>query len=164
MTDEFEEKELNEWNGRLQNYLGRTLKKRDMEFYCDLKMDGLAVELVYENGFFVRGLTRGNGVTGEDVTQNLKTIEAIPLKLEEGAPKLLVVRGEVFLTKKEFKRINAERKKKDLKLYANPRNIAAGSIRQLDTKITAERNLDFYAYSISRNKDSQKEIIKYTTK
>ena len=132
-----------------------------MEFYCDLKMDGLAVELVYENGFFVRGLTRGNGVTGEDVTQNLKTIEAIPLKLEEGAPKLLIIRGEVFLTKKEFKRINAERKKKDLKLYANPRNIAAGSIRQLDPKITAERNLDFYAYSISRNDDSRKEADNY---
>ncbi|MEK7076607.1 MAG: NAD-dependent DNA ligase LigA, partial [Patescibacteria group bacterium] len=116
--------------------------------------DGLAVELVYENGIFVRGSTRGDGLVGEDITQNLKTIEAIPLKFKVQSskfkvPKRLVVRGEVFLTKKEFERINRGQKKEGEKIYANPRNIAAGSLRQLDPKITASRKLDFYAYGIA---------------
>lgn len=136
-------------------------------FYCELKIDGLALELVYENGIFVQGSTRGDGLVGEDVTQNLRTIEAIPLKILEPAevaenlkksnlnpesyilnPKRLVVRGEVFLNKREFEKINKEQIKKGLKPYANPRNIAAGSIRQLDPKIMASRHLDSFQYDI----------------
>ncbi len=136
-------------------------------FYCELKIDGLAMELIYENGVFVQGSTRGDGIFGEDVTQNLRTIEAIPLRLlppEEVAknlkklglnptgyilnPKHFVVRGEVFLTVKEFERINREQAKSGLKPYANPRNIAAGSVRQLNPKITASRRLDSYEYDI----------------
>jgi DNA ligase (NAD+) len=122
-------------------------------FYGELKIDGLAIELVYENGILVQGSTRGDGQVGEDVTQNLKTIEAIPLKLEIPnskfqIPKRLVVRGEVFLSKKEFEAINREQKKKGLKPYANPRNVAAGSVRQLNPAITAARKLDSFQYDI----------------
>src|SRR3989344_1206069 len=139
LNDVFSEEDFGNWLKRLSN-----ISVEPDEFYADLKMDGLAVELAYEDGMFVVGSTRGNGVVGEDVTQNLKTIEAIPLRLADNPPKRLVVRGEVFLTKKEFNRINREQAKKDGKIYANPRNIAAGSIRQLDSKITASRKLDFY--------------------
>ena len=127
-------------------------------FYCELKIDGLAIELVYENGIFIQGSTRGDGITGEDITQNLKTIEAIPLKLELEKfeirnskfeiPRRLVVRGEVFITRKEFERINKEQERKAGKVFANPRNMAAGSVRQLDPKITASRKLDSFTYDL----------------
>ncbi len=145
LNDAFSEADVKDWLQRLENYLGG---KIGQEYYCDLKMDGLAVELVYENGFLVQGSTRGDGMVGEDITQNLKTIEAIPLRLEDGPPKHLIVRGEVFLNKKEFARINREQEKKGEKVYANPRNLVAGSVRQLDPKITASRKLYFYAYGI----------------
>ena len=149
-NDAFSENDMKDWARRVENYLGRKVKS---DFYCELKIDGLAIELVYENGILVKGSTRGDGLTGEDVTQNLKTVEAISLKLEIPnskfqIPNRLVVRGEVFLTKKEFERINKEQKGKGLKEYANPRNIAAGSVRQLDPKITAERKLDSFAYDL----------------
>jgi DNA ligase (NAD+) len=139
-------------------------------YYCELKIDGLAIELVYQNNSLKVGATRGDGLIGEDVTNNLKTIEAIPLRLLERDeviknlkkadlsgvadkasrtwPETLVVRGEVFLNKKEFERINKELGKRGEKIYANPRNLAAGSIRQLDPKITASRRLDSFAYSL----------------
>ena len=136
-------------------------------FYCELKIDGLAIELEYENGIFVRGSTRGDGLIGEDVTQNLRTVEAIPLRFldrEEVEKNLrsegldpakyhlnarrLIVRGEVFLTKKEFAKMNREQEKKGEKPYANPRNIAAGSVRQLDPAVTASRRLDSFQYDI----------------
>ncbi|KKU77073.1 MAG: ligase protein [Parcubacteria group bacterium GW2011_GWA2_47_8b] len=144
-NDAFSEDDMRDWMKRLENYLGREIKK---EFYCEHKIDGLAVELVYENGIFIQGSTRGNGLIGEDVTQNLKTVEAIPLKLALGAPKKLIVRGEIFLTKKEFDRINKELTKKGDKNFANPRNLAAGTIRQLDPKVTASRKLDSFQYAI----------------
>ncbi|HOB89849.1 MAG TPA: NAD-dependent DNA ligase LigA, partial [Candidatus Colwellbacteria bacterium] len=144
-NDAFSEKDMEDWIDRLENYLK---KKIDKEFFCELKLDGLSVELVYDNGVFVRGSTRGDGLVGEDVTQNLRTIEDIPLKLEGDYPKHLVVRGEVILSKKEFERINKEQKKKGEKLYANPRNIASGSVRQLDPKITASRNLNSFQYDV----------------
>ncbi len=151
-NDAFSEEDMRDWLARLENYLGRALRSPSSLsrplFYCELKIDGLAVELEYENGAFVRGSTRGDGLTGEDVTQNLRTIEAIPLKLLPPVPRRLVVRGEVFLTKKEFARINKDQEKKGAKAYANPRNIAAGSIRQLDPKITASRRLDSFQYDI----------------
>ena len=205
-NDAFSREDMLDWLKRLENYLGRALTNTDHTrtntensvrsvssqyksvsmFYCELKIDGLAIELEYENGIFVRGSTRGDGQVGEDVTQNLKTVDAIPLaltprtkadqadiikKLAESAkvreasdksprsplksaksaisfPRKLIVRGEVFLTKKEFERINKEQEKKGGKVYANPRNIAAGSIRQLDPKVTASRKLDSFQYAL----------------
>ncbi len=144
LNDAFSEDDVRAWLERLKNYLGTEPK----EFYCDLKMDGLAVELVYENGLFVSGSTRGDGEIGEDVTESLKTVEAIPLRLRTGAPSRLVVRGETFLSKREFMRINAALAKEDEEPYANPRNLAAGTLRQLDPKVAAGRKLDFYAYGI----------------
>ena len=173
-NDAFSEKDMEDWLERLENYLGRQLspssetrKPKPELFYCELKIDGLAIELEYENGAFVRGSTRGDGLVGEDVTQNLRTVEAIPLQLfDQGevtanlkklsldpkryslGAKHLVVRGEVFTTRKEFARMNREQERKGLKPYANPRNIAAGSIRQLDPNITASRRLDSFQYDI----------------
>ncbi len=145
-NDAFSEEDMRAWFERLNNYLARKVKA---EFYVELKIDGLAIELVYENGVFMQGSTRGDGMVGEDVTQNLRTIEAIPLKLRGEYPERLIVRGEVFITKKEFDRINKERAKKGEQLYANPRNIAAGSLRQLNPRITASRKLDAFMYGIS---------------
>ncbi|MDE2019522.1 MAG: NAD-dependent DNA ligase LigA [Patescibacteria group bacterium] len=181
-NDAFSEEDMRAWLERLENYLQETESKRQGTgkgtslfhvsgsmgpFYCELKIDGLAIELEYENGIFVRGSTRGDGMVGEDVTQNLRTVEAIPLQLlglreieanlrkhklssshYKLEPKRLVVRGEVFLTKKEFARINKELEKKGAKTYANPRNVAAGSIRQLDPAVTANRRLDSFQYDI----------------
>ena len=158
-NDAFSEDDMRAWLERLRKVIPELVEGRPLdktEFYCELKIDGLAVELIYENGALVGGSTRGDGQTGEDVTANLKTIEAIPLKLQESRIKnqessKLIVRGEVFLTKKEFARINNEQEKKGEKLYANPRNVAAGSIRQLDPKITASRKLDSFQYDVVTN-------------
>jgi DNA ligase (NAD+) len=170
-NDAFSPEDMADWRQRLTDFLGYDVETRVEKdqpvYYCELKIDGLAIELIYENGLFVQGATRGDGFIGEDVTQNLRTIEAIPLKFsppdeaarnlrEVGldpksfnlAPKHLIVRGEVFTTLKEFERLNREQKKKGEKEYANPRNIAAGSIRQLDPKVTAARKLDSFQYSI----------------
>lgn len=154
LNDAFSEDDMRAWVERLENYLGEDVVSKNTEpFYCELKIDGLAIELVYEDGVFVQGSTRGDGMIGEDVTQNLKTIEAIPLRIPialkgYSIPKRLVIRGEVFLTKEEFERINNEQKKKGEKEFANPRNVAAGSVRQLDPLITASRKLDSFAYDI----------------
>ncbi|MBI2068717.1 MAG: NAD-dependent DNA ligase LigA [Candidatus Yanofskybacteria bacterium] len=149
-NDAFDEKDMKDWEARFEKIFPGA--KRD-GYYCELKIDGLAIELTYKNGFLEVGSTRGDGLIGEDVTQNLKTVEAIPLKLKIPnskfqIPKELVVRGEVFITKKDFERINKEQEKAGLKTYANPRNLAAGSIRQLDPKITSSRNMDSFAYSL----------------
>ncbi len=149
-NDVFTAEDFRAWFERLGNYLKRSV---ETELYVELKIDGLAIELVYENGLFVQGSTRGDGQIGEDVTQNLRTVKAIPLRIvprEPGVtvPKKLVVRGEVFITREEFERVNAEQKKKGERVYANPRNIAAGSIRQLDPKVTASRRLDSFEYAI----------------
>lgn len=150
LNDAFSKQDILEWLTRLKNYFGSKVDFGKDGFYCDLKMDGLAMELIYEEGLFVSGSTRGNGLIGEDVSENLKTIDAIPLKLEEesGYPKKFIARGETFLTKKEFERMNKEQERSGGKPYANPRNVAAGSIRQLDPKIVASRKLDFYAYDV----------------
>jgi len=148
LNDVFSEEEFRAWLERLENYLGHSYTGA---FYCDLKMDGLAIELRYENGLLVQASTRGDGSIGEDVTQNIKTVDAVPLRLRtdtQKAPGTLLVRGEVFLKKSEFERINAQLEKSDEKKYANPRNLAAGTIRQLDSAITAGRKLSFYGYSI----------------
>jgi len=148
LNDAFSSQDLSDWLERLNNFLGQTYNG---SFYCDLKMDGLAIELRYKNGALTQASTRGNGLIGEDVTQNIRTVDAVPLHLrseDRPIPKTLIVRGEVFLTKKEFARINKLQFKKGEKIYANPRNFAAGTIRQLDPHITADRKLSFYAYSI----------------
>ena len=127
--------------------------EKDLEYMAEPKLDGLAVELVYENGFFVNGSTRGDGITGEDITQNLKTISAIPLSLRKNGqktPPLLEVRGEVFITKDGFKKLNRNQEKEERSPFANPRNAAAGSLRQLDSKITATRPLSIYCYEAGR--------------
>jgi DNA ligase (NAD+) len=111
-------------------------------------MDGLAVTLIYRDGRYVTGATRGDGFRGEDITQNLKTIKSVPLTLPKGIPRTLEVRGEVFLSKKGFKKLNEDRAKAEQPLFANPRNAAAGSVRQLDPRITAQRPLDIYIYGV----------------
>lgn len=148
LNDSFSAEDLRSWKERLDNFLGQPYEGG---YYCDIKMDGLAIELRYENGILTQASTRGNGLIGEDVTANIRTVDAVPLRLrddERAIPKTLLVRGEIFLTKKEFARINQEQAKKGEKIYANPRNFAAGTIRQLDPSITAGRKLSFYAYSI----------------
>jgi DNA ligase (NAD+) len=148
LNDAFSEADIQEWLTRLENFLGDAYNKG---FYCDLKMDGLAVELVYDGGMLIQASTRGDGLIGEDVTQNVRTVEAVPLRLrteDRAAPSRLIVRGEIFLTKKEFARINRQLEKEELKVYANPRNLAAGTIRQLDPRVTSGRKLSFYAYGI----------------
>lgn len=147
LTDAFSEEDVRAWFVRLKNVLGEDI---DPEFYGDLKMDGLAIELQYDGtGLLLQASTRGNGVVGEDVTENVKTIDAIPLRLRN-APRgeRLFVRGEIYLPKKEFARVNRELAKAGEKTYANPRNVAAGAIRQLDPKVTASRRLSFFAYGI----------------
>ncbi len=143
--------------GEWQEFDRRTAKaleavgalKGSVEYACELKFDGLAVELVYEDGLFVLGSTRGDGTTGEDVTANLRTIRSIPLRLRaENPPERLEVRGEVLMTKQAFRRLNEAADEAGEKVFANPRNAAAGSLRQLDPKITARRQLDFYCYAL----------------
>ncbi|OCG57923.1 NAD-dependent DNA ligase LigA [Gilliamella sp. GillExp13] len=120
-----------------------------VEYCCELKLDGLAVSLLYENGRFIQAATRGDGTTGEDITANVKTIKTIPLVLRgDNIPSRLEVRGEVFMTHKGFEKLNADAEKHNEKVFANPRNAAAGSLRQLDPKITAKRPLAFFCYGV----------------
>jgi len=145
LNDVFSREDFYDWHERISKLLTQE-EKPQIDFYCELKIDGLAMELAYEQGILKSGSTRGDGLVGEDITQNIKTIEAVPLSLQQA--KNIVVRGEVFIAKKEFQKQNALQKKKGLQEYANPRNIAAGSVRQLDPKITASRKLDSFAYDI----------------
>ena len=173
-NDAFSEEDMEDWLARNLKLLparsagGPTSAKVD--FYCELKLDGLAISMIYENGILKTGATRGDSTVGEDVTANLKTIEAIPLQLldkdeilknlekaklnhvtahlKKSWPKIIEARGEVFLNKKDFELLNKEQSRKGLPLYANPRNVAAGSIRQLNPKVTASRRLDSFAYSL----------------
>lgn len=159
LNDAFSREDMDNWENRNK----KLLNGEKIEYYCEPKLDGLAIELIYDKGILKIGATRGDGKIGEDVTQNIKTIEAIPLKLREekdiiddlkkeklSFKKLthIVVRGEAIITKKEFEKTNKERGKNGLPLYANPRNLAAGSLRQLDSKITSERNLDADVYDL----------------
>lgn len=148
LNDAFTEQDFLDFKERLENYLGRAY---DGSFYCDIKMDGLAVELVYRDGLLMQASTRGDGLVGEEITQNVRTVDAVPLRLQDEdrpVPSVLIVRGEIFLTKTEFERINRELADKGEKTYANPRNLAAGTIRQLDPSVAAGRKLSFYAYSV----------------
>ena len=137
--------ELELFNKQLLKLLNQSI---DIEFVAEPKLDGLAVELVYEKGQFIGGSTRGDGIIGEDITENLKTIKSIPLLLHDNSvPDILEVRGEVFINYNDFKKLNEKREKSGESLFANPRNCAAGSLRQLDSKITAQRPLRIYCYA-----------------
>jgi len=143
LANAFSEDELRAFNRRVSGGLERD----GVAYVTELKIDGLAMALTYQNGRFVRGATRGNGLVGEDVTANLRTIKQLPLRLKGSGEKIpeLEVRGEVYLPLSAFNAINEERADQGLSLYANPRNSAAGAIRQLDPKITASRPLAFLA-------------------
>lgn len=144
LANAFSDEELDAWYRRASNLLGG----RDTDFVCELKIDGLAVALTYVNGLFEVGATRGDGFRGENITQNLRTIKSIPLSVPKEAPPRFEVRGEVYLSKAGFKKLNEERAKEGLPLFANPRNAAAGSVRQLDPRITAQRPLDIFIYGL----------------
>ncbi len=144
LTDAFSKEEVMEFDERVRAALGEPYG------YCvEYKIDGLSVSLEYENGRFVRGSTRGDGKKGEDVTENLKTIRSIPLILKEALP-YLEVRGEVFIGKQNFEKLNSQRKAEEQPLFANPRNAAAGSLRQLDSAVCAKRHLDIYIFNIQK--------------
>jgi len=141
--------ELRAWHARAVKLTGQ----KDFKMVCELKMDGLAVALTYTNGKLVTGATRGDGYHGEDITQNLKTIRSIPLSLPRDAPPRMEVRGEVYMPKESFIKLNRERAKEGHPLFANPRNAAAGSVRQLDSRITSRRALDIYIYALGLVED-----------
>jgi DNA ligase (NAD+) len=148
LANAFDETEAKEFDKRVKKFLGTS---SDIEYVTEPKLDGLAVELVYERGQFVVGSTRGDGLNGENITQNLRTIKTIPLQLirkEISVPERLEVRGEVIMQLKRFTELNQKREELGEPLFANPRNAAAGSVRQLDSKITAERPLEIYCYGI----------------
>lgn len=138
----FSEEDLRDFDRRVRQTVGN----QTVRYVCELKIDGLAVSLLYENGLFVKGATRGDGTTGEDITQNLRTIRSIPLRLRR--PLSLEARGEAYMPKPAFEKLNKEREERGEPLFANPRNSAAGSLRQLDPKIAASRQLDTFIYSI----------------
>jgi len=142
----FDEDELRAFDERVKRHLSLPADET-IDYLAELKVDGLAVSLTYENGILARGATRGDGATGEDITQNLRTVRAIPLRmLADDPPSFIEVRGEVYLDRREFARINREREEEGQPLFANPRNAAAGSVRQLDSSITARRRLDIIVY------------------
>lgn len=162
LENAFDEADAREFDQRIKRFL-----RMDglINYVAEPKMDGLAIEIVYEDGVLAVASTRGDGITGEDVTQNVRTIKSIPLRLQRGEsiPKRLEARGEVFLSLKAFKEINQQRVKEGEPPFANPRNAAAGSLRQLDPKVTASRPLDFFGYGVGvvegRSFTSQLEIL-----
>lgn len=153
LENAFSLEELRAWEDRWRKVLENAkfpISPRETPLYvCELKIDGSALALTYEQGILVRGATRGDGTTGEAITQNVKTIRAIPLRLDlDNPPEIIEVRGEAFLSLKVFDQINQERQRMGDALFANPRNAAAGTLRQLDSRIVAQRRLDFFAYTL----------------
>lgn len=140
LDNTYNEEELRKWYERIQKEFSKKV-----ELVCELKIDGLAIALTYKNGLFTTGVTRGDGIIGENITQNLKTIKAIPLKLFEDAD--VEVRGEIYMPKTSFEKLNEESLARGEKVFANPRNAAAGSLRQLDSTITAKRDLSMFTYT-----------------
>jgi len=163
LNNAFEDSELEAFDKRIREALGQ----ENIEYAVEPKFDGLAITLTYEQGLFTQGATRGDGYTGEDVTHNLRTLRAIPMRLHcKTPPKLLEVRGEVLMFKRDFEKLNQAQLAKGEKLFANPRNAAAGSLRQLDAKITATRPLSFFAYGLGAAEgipalDSHSEAMDY---
>lgn len=159
LGDVFNDNELREFDRRVRSDLGGEA----LEYVVELKIDGLAVNLIYENGQFVRGVTRGDGVVGEDITNNVRTIRTIPLRIDSTSPHI-EIRGEVYMPVTSFTALNEQRRNDELEPFANPRNAAAGSLRQLDPQITAQRKLAFFAYALGGNTgitiESQEELLK----
>lgn len=143
MNDVFSIEEIRDWENRISKLINQS-----HSYFCELKLDGLSASLIYEDGFFIRGSTRGDGLIGEDITENLKMINTIPLELNSPYPKYLEVRGEVVMSKKVWKSLNKKQEEIGKQTFANTRNAAAGSLRQLDPKIAKERKLDFFAWEI----------------
>jgi len=163
LNDVFDENEMLSWETRITKLLP---EKTKLEFFADIKMDGLACALIYQDGLLVQGITRGDGFVGEDVTANVRTIESIPLSLRHSSKYAeflkgrTEIRGEIVMYKKDFEKLNKQREADGKPLFANPRNTAAGTIRQLDPKLVAERPLHFRGYDLQR--DNQNEIITYS--
>lgn len=147
LNNGFSEEDLREFDRRVREGLGRGA----VDYSAEPKLDGLAVALVYQDGQLARGATRGDGETGEDVTLNLRTIRSVPLQLRGKPPKLLEVRGEVYMPRAGFEKLNREQEKSGGKVFVNPRNAAAGALRQLDPSVTAKRPLAFYAYAVAQH-------------
>src|SRR5712671_4086237 len=149
LDNTYSEEELRAWERRVHELSGR----KDVEYVCELKLDGMSLSLGYDDGQLVRGITRGDGTVGEDVTLNVRTVRSVPLSIPKeklkkaGIPPDFEVRGELLMPLSSFKKMNEERETKGLSLFANPRNATAGTVRQLDSKVTAERRLDYFAYA-----------------
>lgn len=142
LNDVFSKEELTAFDARVKKEMGE-----NVAYVCELKIDGLSISLKYQNGLFVQGATRGDGTVGENITENLKTVRSIPMKLQEAID--IEVRGECYMPKASFLQLNARREESGQQIFANPRNAAAGSLRQLDTRITAERNLSTFLYTVA---------------
>ncbi|MDB4939863.1 MAG: ligase LigA [Candidatus Doudnabacteria bacterium] len=153
LNNAFSKEDLEAWEKRISKLLSEK-EQRQLDYFCEVKFDGLSISLEYENGSFVRGSTRGDGLIGEDVTQNLKTIQSIPLRIKD--KRRIEVRGECVMPKKVWEKINKQFEKEGKPTFANPRNAAAGSLRQLDPKIAAARKLDFFAWDIANDLDELK--------
>lgn len=156
LNDAFSFEDIKDWEDRNKKILPKAF-----EYFIEPKIDGVAIALIYQDGSLVTAATRGDGFTGEDVTHNIKTIEAIPLKLRQQAQGTVEVRGEVYMLKKDFEEMNKQREKEGEPAFANPRNIAAGSVRQLDPKVAARRPLRFFAWEITRGIDIKTRVEEY---
>ena len=158
LSNSYNEEELIEFDERIK----KALSEGNYKYSCEMKFDGIAVSLLYENGLFVKGATRGDGYTGDEVTNNLKTVRSIPLRIDNADKKMfpldIEVRGEVFLTKEIFQKINEEQMEAGLKTYANPRNTAAGTLKLKDSKIVARRNLNIFVYSLRFRNETQQSM------
>jgi DNA ligase (NAD+) len=141
------------FDARIRRELALSTDDPALEYAAELKFDGLAINLRYENGLLVQAATRGDGEVGENVTPNIRTVKAIPLRLIQGAPSVLEVRGEVYMSHQDFERLNDRQRSAQAKTFVNPRNAAAGSVRQLDSSVTARRSLSFYAYGVGEVQD-----------
>ena len=153
LDNTYSEEELRNWERRVHELSGR----KDVDYVCELKLDGMSLALIYENGTLARGVTRGDGTTGEDVTRNVRTVRSIPLSIDRdklkkaGIPPSFEARGELLMPTAAFKKVNEERERNGLPTFANPRNFTAGTVRQLDANVTAERRLDFFPYILLSN-------------
>jgi len=153
LDNTYSEEELRAWERRVHELSGR----KDIDYVCELKLDGMSLALIYEDGKLMSGITRGDGVVGEDVTLNVRTVRSVPLSIPKeklkkaGIPTDFEVRGELLMPLAAFKRMNEERESKGLSLFANPRNATAGTVRQLESRVTAERRLDYFSYALLKN-------------
>src|SRR5580698_3028937 len=153
LDNTYSEDELRVWERRVHELSGQT----EVDYVCELKLDGMSLALIYEDGKLVRGITRGDGSIGEDVTLNVRTVRSVPLSIAKeklkkaGIPPDFEVRGELLMPLAAFKRMNQERESKGLSMFANPRNATAGTVRQLESRVTAERRLDYFSYMLLRD-------------